>query len=323
MNIQDYLAQVSQINQSLIQDPTTLLALTVAWIDPLLVLKDQAILQEEELADYYYSGDRVGESIYVTRNCFPDIYASAINTLRKGVSSRDVLDFIDTEIEKQTGILVTEFEEGYAYSYGIPMEWYGFDMNNPDFHDDREDEWHLASLFGIGLEVDPKNSYLKDFKEPENVCDIAYALKSSLSDYRHSPLHETLMNAIEYLFGISGNSGVDVCPELGHEFYPLQWTPDDVAYASLINREAAEIMQGAVIGLRNVYDPVIADCLRQKIEVASQQIKHLKDKGEDIRDIITDDTPNPFNIRWDDLRASLNDQTESDVTELPLRLGVA
>ena len=110
---------------------------------------------------------------------------------------------------------------------------------------------------------------------------------------------------------------------LGHEFYPLQWTPDDVAYASLINRESAEIMQSAVIGLSNVYDPAIADCLRQKIEVASQQIKHLKDKGEDIRDIITDDTPNPFNIRWDDLRASLDDQTDPDVTELPLRLGVA
>ena len=323
MNIQDYLTQVSQINQTLIQDPTTLLALTVAWIDPLAILKDQAILQEEELSDYYYSGNRVGESIYVTRNCFPDIYASAINKLRKGVSSPDVLSFIDTEIEKQTGIPVTEFEEGYAYAFGIPMQWYGFDMNDPEFQDNREDEWHLASLFGISLETDPEKDYLKDLKGSDDIWAVAYTLKCSLWEYRHSPLHETLMNAIAYVFACSGNSSVDASYIIGAEFYPLQWTPDDVAYASLISREATEIMQSAVIGLSNVYDPAIADCLRQKIKVASQQIKHLKDKGEDIRDIITDDTPNPFNIRWDDLRASLDDQTESDVTKLPLRLGAA
>lgn len=323
MNIQDYLAQVSQINQSLIHDPQTLLALTVAWIDPLSILKDQAILEEEELADYYYAGDRVGESIYVTRTCFPDIYASAINKLRKGASSRQVLNFIDTEIEQQTGLLVSEYDEGHAYAYGIPLPWYGFDMDDSEFHDDREEEWHLASLFGISLETDPKNNYLKDLKGSDNIWSVAYTLKCSLWDYRHSPLHETLMNAIAYVFSCSGNSSVDCSYNVGCEFHPLQWTPDDVAFATFISQEAGEMIQSAVIGLRNVYDSGIQACLRQKIQSASQQIKHLKDKGEDIRELITDETPNPLKLRWDDLRASPNDATEPDVIELPLRLGVA
>ncbi|MEM9955263.1 MAG: hypothetical protein AAF846_26890 [Chloroflexota bacterium] len=322
MNIRDYLAQASQINQTLIQDPKTLLALTVAWIDPLSILKDQAILEEEELADYYYAGDRVGESIHVARNCFPDIYASAINKLRKGESSRRVLDFIDVEIENQTGILVTAYGEGHAYAYGIPMEWYGFDMGDPDFYDEREDEWHLASLFGIYLEEDPEHDYLKEIKSPDDAWEVAYTLKWSLQAYCHSPLHETLMNAIALTFSCSGNSSVDYSANVGHEFYPLQWTPDEVAYASLINREAAEIMQSAVIGLTHIYDPVIQACLRQKIQLTSQHIKDLRDKGENIRDRITDETPNPLNIRWDDLRASLDDATQPDATELPLRLGV-
>lgn len=323
MNIHDYLAQVSQINQSLIHDPQTLLALTVAWIDPLSILKDQAVLEEEELADYYYAGDRVGESIYVTRNCFPDIYASAINKLRKGMPSREVLDFIDTAIEKQTGIVVSEYDEGHAYAYGIPLQWYGFDMNDSEFYNEHEDEWHLASLFGIYLEEDPQYDYLKDLKGPDDSWSVAYTLKWSLWEHRHSPLHETLMNAIAYVFACSGNSSVDCSYNIGCEFHPLQWTPDEVAFATVISREASEVMQSALIGLNNVYDPAIEACLRQNIQLASQKIRHLKDKGEDIRELITDDTANPLNIRWDDLRASPNDATEPDVTELPLRLGVA
>lgn len=325
MNVHDYLQQASQINQTLVRDPQTLLALTVAWLDPLAILKDQEILVDEEISDYYYSGDTMGEGLYVTRRCFPDIYARAISKLRTGVPFREVLSFIDDEIENQTQIPTSQFEEGHAYAFGIPLPWYGFEMEDPDFSTDHEDEWHLIQLFGVGIDDNESDRYSNTLDMPENIWLVAYVLRWSLWEYRHSPLHETLMHAISYVFSCSGNSSVDYSYDVGIEFHPLQWTPDDVEFAQVICEEANNIMQGAVIGLANAYDPAIQKTLRAKIALASQLVQKRLDKGLKIHDdtFINHDTPNPFELRWDDLRASADDETESDVAELSLRVGAA
>ena len=324
MNIDTYLQQVSQLNQTLISDPQTLLALTVAWLDPLAILTDHDILAEEELADYHYAGDQMGEGLYVTRHCFPDIYARTISKIRAGMSMRKVLAFIDDEIEQQTGIPTSQFEEGYAYAYGIPMPWYGFEIDDPDFREHYEDEWYLVKLFGG--QIDEENdSYATTMDLPDNVWSIAYVLRWSLWEYRHSSLHETLMHAIAYVFSCSGNSSVDFSHEVGYEFQPLQWIPEDVEFATVICHEAGDIMLSAHIGLQNVHDPAIEKTLRQKIEVAAKYVQARLDKGKKIYDhsFINHDTPNPFNIRWDDLRASPDDETEPDAPELSLRMGAA
>lgn len=324
MNIHDYLQQASQVNQALIRDPQTLLALTVAWLDPLAILKDQDILAKEELADYHYAGDQMGEGLYVTRHCFPDIYARTISKTRAGMSLRKVLAFINDEIERQTGIPTSQFEEGYAYAYGIPMPWYGFEIDDPDFREHYDDEWHLIELFGRQIDEE-KESYANTIDLPDNIWSIAYVLRWSLWDYRDRSLHKTLMHAISYVFSCSGNSSVDFSNEVGHEFQPLQWIPKDVEFAKVICQEAEDIMLSAHIGLQNIHDPAIENTLRQKIEVASKCVQARLDKGKKIYDdtFINHDTPNPFDIRWDDLRASADDETESDVAELSLRVGVA
>lgn len=325
MNIHDYLQQASQINQTLVRDPQTLLALTVAWLDPLAILKDQEILADEDISDYYYSGDTMGEGLYVTRRCFPDIYARAISKLRIGIPFHKVLSFIDDEIERQTKIPTSQFEEGHAYAFGIPLPWYGIEIEDPDFLNDYEDEWHLIQLFGISIDDNESDHYLTTLDMPENIWLVAYVLRWSLWAYRHSPLHETLMHAISYVFSCSGNSSVDYSYDMGIEFQPLQWIPDDVEFAQFICQEAEDIMLGAATGLANAYDPAIQGILLAKIALASQLVQKRLEKGLKIHDdtFINHETPNPFDIRWDDLRASPNDETESDLAELSLRMGTA
>jgi hypothetical protein len=325
MTIDAYLAQVSQINRALAADPQTLLALTAAWLDPLAILKDHDHLAADTLADFYYAGDRVGEGLYVTRNCFPDIYASAIGKLREGRTIQAVLDFIDDEIERQTTIPTSQYDTGHAYAYGIPMPWYGFDMDDPDFRRHYKEEWHLIQLFGGDINADESDSTMTTMDLPDNIWLIAYVLRWSLMEYRHSPLHETLMNAIAYTFSCSGNSSVDYSHTVGCEFQPLWWTSEEVEFASIICQEADDIMSSAQIGLANAYDPAIQRTLREKIDHAARCVQTRLDKGLSIYDdtFINDDTPNPFHIRWDDLRASPASDTESDPPELPVRLGLA
>ena len=325
MTINTYLAQASQINRVLVQDPQTLLALTVAWLDPLAILKDHDVLADEDLIDFHYAGDTIGEGLYVTRNCFPDIYARAISQVREGREIREVLDFIDDEIERQTNIPTSQYDTGHAYAYGIPVPWYGFDMDDPDFRRHYKEEWHLIQLFGGEIEVDEGNSIMTPMNLPDNIGLIAYVLRWSLFDYRHSPLHETLMNAIAYVFSCSGNSSVDYSHSVGCEFQPLQWTPEDVEFAQIICQEAEAIMSSAHVGLANAYDPAIQRTLRKKIDHASQCVQTRLDKGMPIHDdtFINPETPNPFNLRWDDLRASPESDPESDPAELSVRLGFA
>ena len=40
MNMEDYLNVMGNLNLAMMNDPTALLALTVAWLDPLSVIED-------------------------------------------------------------------------------------------------------------------------------------------------------------------------------------------------------------------------------------------------------------------------------------------
>ena len=330
MSMEAYLQQVQMLNQALTRDARTLLALTVGWLDPLTILGDVEHLGDdhmEEIADAYHRGDVVGQALYVTRSCFPDIHAQAISRIRQGISLKQVCNFIDTQIENQTGLRVSDYEEEHAYAYGIPMEFYGFDIHDPEFYENHADEWKLIQMFGVTLPEDDDDSIFDVTLDeiPSEAWDIAYVVQWSLWDLRHSPLHASLMWAIAYAFSSSGNSSVDFSYEEAIEWQPLMWTPNDVEFATVITREAQDIMDQVILGLEHLKDPAFVKTVRKNIAIATSHVRKYKAKGNKVHDdtFITHEYPNPFKIRWDDLCLSPSGETEPATELLQLRSNVA
>jgi len=256
MNTFEYIQTVSQLGQALITDPQTLLALTVAWLDPLAILNDYQSLIADDLTDYYYAGDTVGEGLHVTRTCFPDIYAHAIAKLRQDIPITDVLQFIDGEIERQTSIPMSDYcAEEFFYSFGIPMPWYGLDLDDPDFCERYPDAWHLMHLFGSTIDEHQTTSYATHIDLSQEMWLAAHVLHASLYDYRENPLHQALMHAIGFVFACSGNSCV-LCGIETHLSRSNPLTPDTILQSGKIYTVGG----------------IIADSLEQQEAEAYQQL---------------------------------------------------
>ncbi|MEL6408599.1 MAG: hypothetical protein AAFR81_29800 [Chloroflexota bacterium] len=326
MSIEAYLQQVQMLNQGLTCDARTLLALTVGWLDPLTILGDVEHLGDdhmEEINDAYWRDDAVGQALYVTRSCFPDIHAQAISKIREGINLKDVCNFIDAQIENQTGLPVGDYEEEHAYAYGIPIQFYGFNIYDSEFYENHADEWEVIQMFGVEAPEDDEDSIFGVTLDeiPSQAWDIAYVLQWSLWDLRHSPLHTSLRWTIAYCFSNSGNSSVDFSYEEAIEWQPLQWTPHDVAFATDITREAQDIMAHVALGLEHLKDPTFVETVRKNIAIATEYVHKHQAKGKKIHDdtFISHESPNPFKIRWDDLCLSSSGETQPTTELLQLR----
>lgn len=206
MNTNDYINLITDLNQCLTSNPTSLLALTVAWLDPLAVLEDLDELQHDDLSDYYYSGDEMGAALSVSRECFPGIYAEAISKIRDGDGYQTVATFVSEAITDQTGLPVNEYEEPSAYAYGIPLPYYGFDLDEMNFDENYPGVANLLHIFGA--QTDDNSGIYTSIDLPNDIWDIANVVQWSLWSERDNPLHKDIMWAIAYCFSNSGNSSV-------------------------------------------------------------------------------------------------------------------
>jgi len=276
MNVEDYLNVISNLNRAVINDATALLALTVAWLDPLTVLEDSDELGETDLADFYYSGDDIGAALRVARDCFPGIYAEAIGKIRDGLGYQQVSDFISSEITDRTGIPMDQYDEPAAYAYGIPIPFYGAEWTESNFIEDHSELTALALLLGATRQ----ETYGSDQIEfSSKTYQIAHILQASLWEHYDNSLHRSLMWAIGYATSSTGNSSVDFTYEEGCEFQPLSWMPDEVDFATAIIREAEQIMTESHQGLLLIQnDPCIRQILIDKIKEANVIVDRLQKK---------------------------------------------
>jgi len=276
MNVEEYLNVVGNLNLAVMDDPTALLALTVAWLDPLSVIEDLDELGETDLADFYYSGDEMGAALRVSRDCFPGIYAEVISQIRDGVGYQQASEFISSEITDQTGIPIDEYEEPAAYVYGIPMPFYGAEWMEEDFIEDNPELTELAVLLGATRE----QSYSHEVIEfSSKAYQVAHIVSSSLWEHYDSPVHRSLMWTIGYCTSSSGNSSVDFSYQEGIEFQFLPWMPDEVDFASSIIREAEQIMTESHEGLLFIQDNLhIRQTLIDKIDEAKSIVDRLQKK---------------------------------------------
>lgn len=321
MNMQEYLNVVGNLNLAVMHDPTALLALTVAWLDPLSVIEDLEDLAETDLADFYTSGDDMGAALRVSRDCFPGIYAEAISKIRAGAGYQQASDFISSEIIDQTGIPIDNYDEPAAYAFGIPMPFYGAEWEDSDFIEDNPELTELALLLGATREQQYHSEVIEFSSKSYQISQIVYA---SLWEHYDSPLYRSLMWAIGLATAQTNNSSVDFSHSEGCDFQSLQWMPDEVEFASAIIREAEQIMTESYEGLLLIQNNShIQQTLMDKINEAKTIVDRLEKKGKTPNDYITDDNQNPFGLRWHNLYSSTFGDPPTNTERVQLRLDVA
>ena len=321
MNMEDYLNIVGNLNLAVMDDPTALLALTVAWLDPLTILEDLGDLDETDLTDFYYSGDDMGAALRVARDCFPGIYTEAIGKIRDGVGYEQATEFIGSEITELTGIPVDNYEEGMIYAYGIPMPFYGAEWDQADFIEANPHLTDLALLLGATRE---ESHWSESIEFSNQTYQVAHILQSSLHEHMEDSLHRGLMWAIGHCASSSGNSTVDFPYDVGIEFQPLAWTPDEVDFASAIIREAEQGLIEADNALQLIQTNLhIKHVLKEKIDEATRIVNRLQKRGKTPNDYISDENQNPFGLRWDNLHSSTVGDTTTDAERVQLRVDAA
>ena len=205
MNREEYLNVMFNLNQAVLADSTALLALTVAWLDPLMILEESGELEETDLTEFYESGDEMGAALRVARDCFPGIYAKAISQVRDGMELNLVSDLISAEITEQTGIPIDDYDDPVAFAYGIPMPFYGVDWDDDDFIEDHPELTDLALLLGATREQSYGREEINFSKRSYQVSQI---IRSSLEEHDKDAVLRSLMVAIAHITGSSGNSSV-------------------------------------------------------------------------------------------------------------------
>lgn len=321
MNIEEYLNIVGNLSLAVMDDPTALLALTVAWLDPLSVIEDLEDLVETDLTDFYHSGDDMGAALRVSRDCFPGIYAEAISQIRDGVEYQQTSEFISSEITNLTGIPIDEYEEPAAYAYGIPMPYYGAEWDESDFIESNPLLTKLALLLGASREQVYLSEVIDFSKQSYEIAQIVYA---SLWEHYDNPVHRSILWAIGHATSQTGNSSVDYTYLEGSEWQPLSWTLDEVDYASVIIREAEQIMSESYDGLLHIENsPHIRQTLIDNIDEAKRIVDRLEKEGQKLNDYINEQNKNPFGLRWDDLHTVVVGDTTTDAECVQLRLDAA
>jgi hypothetical protein len=103
------------------------------------------------------------------------------------------------------------------------------------------------------------------------------------------PIWQQMAWVLAWIWGISGNSSIDMDFETLADFEPMSWEPENVAFAREIITEANQIMSEVMLGLASLDEhPEILQTLAQSVRSA--------------RKLYTRAYPNGGRITHDELR---------------------
>jgi hypothetical protein len=171
-------------------DPLGRLALAVAWLDPLWQF-------DEDWNPYAAEESTLGYALNIIRQAFPDVYVAAVDALRQGSSYWELDRLICAGISA-VGIPLDELD---SLGFGIPLPFYGIELDVPETYDDKPALVPLLACFGVADGEVPDHTY-------RVASDLHYSLLEQ-PDVRYQQLGQL----IGWLFGCSGNSSVDLSYE--------------------------------------------------------------------------------------------------------------
>lgn len=241
------------LNSAIRADPLLCLANAVCWLDPLWRSDGDEV-----------DGDPLATGLLVARGAFPDMYAGAIERIRKGIPDREIDRYLCAEISK-AGIPVDDLE---ALGYGIPLPTYGVRLDDPNFHEAHPDVMSTLALFSGEEEAN-------EFDLSERVYKVGRLLHERLIA-QDNPAWKQVGWALGWLFSCTGNSSVDYDWEDMSEFQPLSWERDNVAFAKELIEEAEAIMRDVAAGLTLLAHSDVQSALRRNV----QRVYRYLEKGK-------------------------------------------
>lgn len=228
-------------------DPLLCLAHAVAWLDP---------FWDGPPDDAFDDDGTLVVALDVVRDCFPGVYALAVEALHRGAA----YDELDRLICAEVSALGIPLDGMESLSYGIPLPAYGALLHEPDFYAEHSDVVPVVELFGIQPESD----------DPIDIPGHLYdAARNILHDLIEHPdeRYQRVGWLVGWLGGVTNNSSVDIDYETLWDYEPLTWEPENVEFALAIIQEADEIMESAQAGLALVQShPHIQQALQDNIQ---------------------------------------------------------
>jgi hypothetical protein len=230
--------------EALGHDSLNALAVLTVLLDPLWIGVDDPDELDPRYYDYQEGDDPKYHALLILRRCFPELYVEAVTHLHTGISASDIETFLCEGFSK-VGI---PMDDGSLESiwWGIPLPSYGHNLNEADFHASFPETLSILALFGIILDEEGEIQ----IPNMQTACDLAICLRQSLEAHigKHEKLRQIFF-AIGWLWGISGNSCVDMDSEAMMEVQPLDWCEQDIDFARHMIHEAHEIMDDALAGI--------------------------------------------------------------------------
>lgn len=244
-------------------DPLLALANVVCWLDPLWG-------DEEDEWDLPQDEDgTLAVALRVTRQSFPDVYAQAVEAVRRGASYTELDRLICGAITAH-GIPLDDLE---WIGFGIPMPAYGVVLDDPDFYTVHPDTISVLQCFGITPEPNPYHV---------DVPDCAYTTGKLIAADLHEHADTRWRQVawlLGWLFSCTGNSSIDYSDEEHSEFQPLSWDADDMAFAVEIIQEAETILADALAGLAFLNRrPDLLQALQHNVQRIYKAIEKTKGK---------------------------------------------
>ncbi len=237
---QNLLAAAGGITTLARHSPATLLALATAWLDPLALDHDIDSVQYDD-----YDDDPVRFALSVTRHCFPAVYHTAIAQLRTGIPFAVVLEQMASGID-DAGIPVSDCFLDFSLPTYIPLMSAAVQYDTQWLDRHREVLYVIQYIEGEWQPDDDRAYYERDLSK--ETYDIARTLYWSLQHQPDPRYRDHLACLIIWTFGISGNTLIDCDDEAIWEFTPLEWEPDQVAFAIDMIEEATEMVDHAQHG---------------------------------------------------------------------------
>ena len=242
-------------------DPRLALAITTAWLDPLWCVSE---------ADWDIPEDNetmLMVALFVLRPLFPDIYVQALESMRSGDGYHTTERLICAALY-DLGIPLDDLQ---WMAWGIPMPAYGTTLTNPDFYEAQPDLVPILKLFGIQPDNDETFIHV-----PDSACVAGRIVADSL-EAEDAPPYRQLAWLLQWLFGWSGNTCIDLDYDALAEIELPCWDKAGVELAQAVITEADDIVKQAQEGLAWLKgQSTVSQALHQNVR---RTLKLLERKG--------------------------------------------
>lgn len=214
--------------------------------------------------------------LYICRECFPTVYAGAIQLQWRGADERAIGRYLLQGINAQLTVPVQSLDE---LRYGPPVAFCGVSL--PAFEPEDTDQFlydQLLPVFALcGLSADADM--------PDDVEQAAYVAARVLVEsltVRAESVYQDLANLLTWLFSTSGNTAVDYTAEAFWEngYDTAEWSLNDIALINEINREAQVLVASALNAVQALdEDKPLRQAFSHNVKVVLNAVRKTFKKG--------------------------------------------